>query len=87
MKNLLYAVTTMTLLVAGHLSPAMADGRKAVAGHTLVASDTTARTAAPPPVEYKTGNDPLRLYELDPELQRLYDEVTRRAGVPLSQLR
>jgi hypothetical protein len=88
MKALLYAVTTMTLLVAGHLSPAMADGRKAGAGNTLVVSDTTARTATtPPPVGHQTGNGALRLYELDPELQRLYDEATRRAGVPLSLIR
>jgi len=92
MKALLYAGTTMALLAAGHLSPAMAAGPKASGGNTLAAwsmmSDTTARTSAKPSsVRHQTDNNAGPPYELDPELQRIYDEVMRRAGVPLSKLR
>jgi hypothetical protein len=90
MKTLLYAATTMTLLVTGHLSPAMADQPKALGTHTwdgrALVSDTTSRTATTPfPVVHQTVND-AQTHELDPELQRLYEESTQRAGVPLSEL-
>jgi hypothetical protein len=92
MRSLLYATTTMTFLVAGHLSPAMADGPKASDGNTwagrALVSDTPVRTAAAsPPVAHQSRSNAPPLYELDPEVQRLFDEIMRRAGVPLSELR
>jgi hypothetical protein len=92
MKTLLYAGTTLVLLAAGHLSPAMAAGPKASIGNNLTAwsvmSDTTARTIATPSfVRHQIDNNARPSYELDPELQRIYDDVMRRAGVPLSKLR
>ena len=85
MKSLLYATTTMTLLVAGPLSPAVADGLKSLDSNTRsggsLISDTTSRTATTPfPVARQTGNNTLQLHELDPELQRLYDEIMGRPG-------
>jgi hypothetical protein len=90
MKTLVYA--TLTFLVAGHLSPAMAVEPKPSEGNTSagrsLVSDTTARTAAASSaVTRQTRSGPTSLYELDPEVQRLYDEITRRAGVPLSEFR
>jgi hypothetical protein len=92
MKTLLYAVTTMTFLGIGHFSPAMAVDPKASDGNTLagrsLVTHTTMRTAAASsPVTRETRSSSMSLYELDPEVQRLYDEITRRAGVPLSELR
>jgi len=84
MKTLLYA--TLTFLVAAHLLPAMAvepkpsDGNTS-AGRSLV-SDTTVRTAtAPSPVTRQTRSSSTSLYELDPQVQRLYDEIARRAVI------
>jgi hypothetical protein len=90
MKALLCVATTMTFLVAGQLSPAMADGPRASNGHTpakwSLASDTPVRTVtASSRVTHQTRS--AALYELDPEVQRLYDDIMRRAGVPLSELR
>jgi hypothetical protein len=92
MKTLLYAVTTMTFLAVGHFSPAMAldptasDGNTA-AGRLLVTHTTVRTAAASSPVTRQNPNNGLALYDLDPEVQRLYDEITHRAGVPLSELR
>ena len=92
MKTLLYAVTTMSFLVVGHFSPAMAVDPKASDGNTsagnLLVSHTTMRTAAASsPVTPQTRSSSTSLYELDPEVQRLYDEIMHRAEVPLSELR
>jgi hypothetical protein len=90
MKTLLNVAMTMVLLVSGHISPAMADGPKALGGNTLgggsLVSDTTSRTATTPfPVGPQTGSNALQTRELDPELRRLYDESMQRAGVPFSE--
>jgi len=92
MKTMLYGATTVIFLVAGHISLAMAGGPQASDGNTWAArssaSDTTVRTAAAsPPVTHQTRSNALPLTELDPEVQRLYDEIMHRAGVPLSELR
>jgi hypothetical protein len=92
MKPLLYAVTTMTFLVVGHFSPAMALDPKASdantsAGRSLVSHTTVQTAAAPSPVTRQNPKNRLALYELDPEVRRLYDEIINRAGVPLSVLR
>ena len=70
MKTLLYATTTMTLLVAGHLSLTMADGPRASGSNTWgggsLVSDTTSRTATTPSaVAHQTGNNALLLQQLD----------------------
>lgn len=92
MKTLLCAATTMTFLVAGHFSPTMADGLKPSdgntwAGRSLVSETSTRTVTASSPVTHQNRNDTLTLRELDPETQRLYDEIMQRAGVPLSELR
>jgi hypothetical protein len=92
MKTLLYAVTTMTFLVVGHFSPAMAVDPKASDGNTwavksLVTITTVRTAAASSPVTRQTRSSSTSLYELDPEVQRLYDEIMQRAEVPLSELR
>ena len=92
MKTLLYAITTMAFLAVGHFSRAMAVDPKASDGNTTadrsLVSHTTVRTAAASsPVTRQNPDSGLALYELDPEVQRLYDEIIHRAGVPLSELR
>jgi hypothetical protein len=92
MKTLLYAVATMSFLVVGHFSPAMAVDPKASDGNTsagspLVSHTTTRTVAASSPVTPQNANNGLVLYELDPEVQRLYDEIMHRAGAPRSETR
>jgi hypothetical protein len=92
MKIRLYAVTTIAFLVAGHLSPAMAvdpkaSGGNTAAGKSLVSHTTMLTAAASSPVTRQTRSSSTPLYELDPEVQRLYDEIMRRAGVPFSESR
>jgi hypothetical protein len=92
MKTLLFAVTTTTFLAVGHFSPATALDPKASDGNTAagrsLVTHTTVRTAAASfPVMRQTRSSSTSLYELDPEVQRLYDEIMHRAGVPRSELR
>jgi hypothetical protein len=92
MKTLLYAVTTMSFLIVGQFSPAMAVDPKASDGNSpagrSLASQTTVRTAsASSPVTRQTRSGSTSLYELDPEMQRLYDEIMQWAGAPRSETR
>jgi len=92
MKTQLHAVTIISILAVGHFSPAMAVDSKAGDGAASadwsLMSRTTVRTAAASsPSTRQTRNSSMSLYELDPEVQRLYDEIMHRAGVPLSELR
>jgi hypothetical protein len=92
MKAPLYVVATVSFLVVGNFSPAMAVDPKASDGNTsaggsLVTHTTMQAAAASSPVTRQSRSSSTSLHELDPEVQRLYDEIMRRAGVPLSETR